>query len=377
MNKSANDTLRKVVNTLFNPFAREDIIAPANADAATRALYHAGGLATGIGGTAFVLKTLINKAQAENREKDLNRLISYSKARYPTVSMSPNIKTTPNGDLDDDPAVDKLKRLHEFGNVDPEIEAAKEAGQENIVQDFRSPGSTLVTREAEGRHDPQHLALAAAGVILGGVGGWQAAEYLADKDRAVELGKRLQGLKNKVDQMTYEEYRRTRGLPQEQKVAALTPSEVHAANPKAALYPKDKASPKDGPTVVDAAGALANPVNWWQTAQSGWWLWAAAAFALSYKASKAFNDKNDPNRQRVKQIAEIAAQRAKSTEAPVVMAESGLDDIDDRQTRQPKLKPKALGAAHAQAPVQAPRAALSDAVPTDSRDPYANLLAQG
>ena len=336
------DFVVKTLNTLFNPFEYDNIHKPTDPSPGRVALHHAGGLAVGYGGLGLVARKLFRYQQTQLEKTQRDKLQSFVQAQYPTISIDPN--------TDDAEEEEEIKQL---GLAPKEASSA-------AWQLAAGPKRTAV-KTITGGQDSAHLALAVAAAIAGGTGGWQLAEYVRDRQRKQELTDRVTQSENEVDQLLHSEYRRTRGLDKQ----AFTPAELADKYPESAHY-RGQVGAKE-PSLI---GALARPRGAVQAAENLWWLWAAAAFALSYRASKVYSDNNDPNRQRMKQLEEVAQDRAKVRTAPVLMNESNLAGMTHAKPR-PKPKPTTSVTV---APTPPASTAFADATPVDASDPYADLL---
>lgn len=414
LTKTANrDAVTRLVNTLFNPMAREKILTPPNSDPASRALYHAGGLAIGYGGLAFVLRKLINRQQELDRQRDVERLVAYNEARFPTMSVG----TKPGTERQEAEVsgVTPGDMASGFGEELPELGTAETNTLfKQSALDKRANWAAALIREMTGTHDTAHLAMAAAATILGGVGGWQIADYQADRKRREQLEKRIQQNKTLIDTLAHKEYVRTRGLPETpepaeavpgvdigepEKVAAEVPVTPHtiAERYRTPMYAKTITNRKE-PGAGSVIGNAANPENWPRAVATMWWIWAAAAFALTYRAAKVYSDKTDPARARLKELQDIAEARARSSDAPVLMEASPLEELQPAPKK--STVPRQTSGVHVRSTAEAPRESLEDmakpapattatqrrakqvttgpatSTPVDPKDPYANLLNQ-
>jgi len=233
------------------------------------------------------------------------------------------------------------KELEDLGI--PELPVLKNADEGGIID-----------REITGRHDPAHLALAAVAAIAGGYGGWRLADYLADRGKGENLDTRISKTKNLIDRMIFKEIERTRG-PQKE-----------AEEPSRNRNFSDHAQEGGGSNVWGSAGKLLHPGNLGQGIMTVWWLWVAAAFALSYSASKRWADKKDPNRERLKELENISKERAKVREAPVLLDESSLTGVPAFSGSPAPPAPRSIAAV----PVQG----VKTKTPVDASDPYAAIL---
>ena len=104
-----------------------------------------------------------------------------------------------------------------------------------------------------------------------------------------------------------------------------------------------------------------------------WWLWAVAAFALTYRAAKTYGDIKDPARRRLKELQGVAAERAKVKNTPVLMEVSQQDPVPKPRA----VTAEPVQAALPEAPKPQPRSLAADmgkAPEVDKDDPYAHLL---
>lgn len=366
--EAGSDYLVRTLNTLFNPFEFENILSPPQATPWSRALHHAGGLALGYGGLAIVLRKMMQYKSELDREKDDEKLRSYAAAKYPTLSPDPKKDPEEERKLEA-PGVAPVTSM-------PELED-KVAFTSGATKGLR-PAERLVKKTVWGPQDPAHLALAAAAAVIGGSAGWKLADYLEDKRRGKELENRVDVAADEIDRLLYEEM-----MKREQKTASvrLSPTNI-SRNP----YKGIPSATPGGPDEPSMVASLLHPGRALKGAETLWWLWAVAAFALTYKAAKIYGDAKDPNRRRIKQLQEVAKERAKSKEAPVLMQVGDLPSP-------PKTRSISTETVQAAAPepvlpplpkpsvpkVSAPKprslaADMGKAVEVDKDDPYAHLL---
>jgi hypothetical protein len=322
----------RLFNSLFNPFARENILYPANSTARSRALHHAGTLAVGYGGLGLVLRKVVQAQQESKVQKTVQKLRSFSAARNPTLSIDPY--------LNDE---EQEKELEDLGI--PELPVLKDASG--------VPTSSM------------HMALAAAAAVAGGYGGWRLADYLADRDKGEELDTRISKTKNLIDKMIFDELERTRGSQKAAAFAAAGWCLEKESDAKNRGY-SDHAQGGGRSGLWGTAGKMLYPPNLGHGIMTVWWLWVAAAFALSYSAAKRYADKKDPNRERIKELGDISEERAKVREAPVLLDESSLTSAP---TFSGSLEPPASRSIAA-VPVQGDKTKI----PVDPKDPYASIL---
>jgi hypothetical protein len=357
-----SDFLPRLLNTLFNPFAREDILYPPDSTPWTRAVYHAGGLAIGYGGLGVVLRKLVQTQQKSTTQETLQKLRAFSSARNPTVSIDPH--------LDD---AEQEKELENLGL--PELPHLKAAADPTSAIPFYG-GSAAATsvnpilnplgRELRGKHDPAHLALAAAAVIAAGYGGWRLQDYINDRNTEEGIEDRIAKTKNLIDKMVFKEVERTRGL---RKAAAFSAVSFCLEKESQGLSPDDlpSADEKKHGLWGSARGVL-NPFSGaaLRGIETLWWVWAAAAFALSYGAARKFADKVDPNRKRLTEIESLAEDRSRVYEAPVLLDESSFSSI-------PPLASRPESSAQ-RVPAAVPVEGVKTKTPVDAMDPYASIL---
>jgi hypothetical protein len=299
-------------------------LSPTNASPEKRALFHAGTLALGYGTLGFALRRIINKAEEEGRVEDASRLKAYVAARYPVVSPDPNLR---------------------------DVKSEEKARALGVKPVEESPELAFVQKGAAYKGEsPRHLALAAAATLAGGLGGWHLADFVSDTERREELDEAIAKKQNKIDKLVYKEYLRTRGLedPMDKKAAEEMLEEF-------AMIEKE------------AEGIFADVRH---DVKSWWLLYAAATAVLGYKGAKAYFDKMDPNRKRIKELQEIAREKAKVKDAPVLMDESAFPELEGAvKAKGGGRKLQSVGLPGKEQ-TKAPREAL-----TDPKDPYANLLA--
>ena len=344
------DFLNRVFNSFFNPLAREDILAPPNSTAQSRMLYHAGTLSLGYGGLGLVLRKMVRAQQKNETRKTVQKLRAFSAARNPTLSIDPY--------LDDE---EQEKELENLGI--PELPSLKAAGTDAGLPD----------KYAFDLETTPYLALTAAAVIASGYGGWRLSDYLEDRKREEKLDKGILKTKNMIDKMIFDEIERVRGPQKAAALSAVCQCLEKESQRNLSLDDLYKAHP-GAPPAKDYAGGehifawttgfgnlLIHPLRAMETS---WWVWAAATFAVSYAAAKRFGDKADPNRQRLKEVEDIAKERAKVTDAPVLLDESSLTPVPSVSTESSNLR------ATAAVPVQG----VKTKTPVDATDPYASIL---
>jgi len=366
MKKTAEaEYFKRTLNTLFNPFEYDDILTPPNASPMSRALHHAGGLALGYGGLAVVLRKLMHYKTQLDSEKTQDKLKSYAAAKYPTLSADP----------DEDPEKEKEDAAPGVSNAELIRELQQKAATSGMFTAAK-PAKNLVKKTLWGSQDPAHLALAAAAAVIGGTAGWKLADYVEDKRRAQELADRVGKAEDDIDKLLYEELQK-KNTNQKEANERLSPTNI-GANPYRGT-PSVSSSPTGEPSLWET---LTDPGRLFKGVETLWWLWAVASFALTYKAAKTYGDLKDPNRRRVKQLKEIAKERAKSKEAPVLMDVSQMPtppktrDISTEQVQAapaPKPLPKPPVVTPKQ-PTQSLAEDMGKKPAVDKDDPYAHLL---
>ena len=353
-----SDFLVKLFNTLFNPFERDRILTPSNSSPFSQAAHHAGGLALGYGGLGMLVRKVVQSRQESKTQETLRRLRSFSAARNPTLSIDPY--------LDDE---EQEKELEDLGL--PELPGLKSANGSEWWNLLTNPFTKSLNTEVTGDHDPAHMAMAMGAVIAAGYGGWKLQDYISDNKREKARDTRISNMRNLIDKMVFEEVQRSR-FPQ--KAAAFTAAcHVLEKEGRDFLTPgsqqsKDysKQGEKRSPSMGGTFLSLLNPFNAVRGLETMWWLWATAAFALSYAAGKRFSDSSDPNRIRLKEIEDIAKERAKVKDAPVLLDESSFSGAPALTGGLESPRKKSISSV----PVQG----IKTKTPVDATDPYASIL---
>jgi hypothetical protein len=346
------DYLSRTLNTLFNPFEYENILSPPNASPGSKALHHAGGLLLGYGGLALVARKLIQAKNEASRKKDLGKLRDFAAAKYPTISLDPS--------LADDESAMEAPGVEPVADLPELDEVQKSAG--SFLWGVTDPVTNVTTKTMRGEQDTAHLALAAAAAVIGGTAGWKFADYLSDQDRNKELQGRIETKANEIDKLLYEE------MQKRQKTAAqrLTPADVGGNR---TAFPSGGKS--DQPGLLSTA---AWPPYLMKGVGTLWWLWAVAAFALTYRAAKTYGDAKDPARKRMKELQAIAQERAKMKNAPVLMDIPSLPEEPAPPTR--TVAPAPVQAKLPAAPKSSIDEDMGRKPEVDANDPYAHLLTQ-
>jgi hypothetical protein len=319
MQKQANkDDMVRLLNTFFNPVAFDRTIVSPSASPTKKALLHAGGLSVGYGGLAFLLRKLHKLKESEmlgiNQELSKKDTAAYTAGKYPTLSIDPDVS-----DIDEEKA---LKERLLLGGGD--VSEQKQANSSFVADGISGATGQFLHDISSKEHDSAHLALATAAVFAATAGGWRLADYLEDAERRSRLDVSIADTKNKVDKMIYDEYKRVKGAPG-QKVAGdgVFASEITSQIP----------SSRD---------TLTSPSRYPKAFANFYWLWAAFAFAFSYKAMRSFSDKNDPSRKRMSELKKLMSHRQKMTESPVLLDASQLPvpaKVSDTGAVQASAKP--------------------------------------
>jgi hypothetical protein len=356
----SGDYLSKTLNTLFNPFEYENILSPPNSTPGNRAMHHAGGLMVGYGGLAIVARKLMQARDESEKNKAQGKLRAFSSARYPTISIDPSLEDEEEEAMLEAPGVEESEAF-------PEL--AKSAS--SFLTQLVDPVTGAAVKTMRGQQDPAHLALAAAAAVMGGAAGWKFADYLSDTDRKNELDDRIKGKANEIDKILYDEMQRR------EKTASMSASEFRKSHPGSDRTSYSAATP--GKSKPGLFSTMAWPPHLLKGMESLWWLWAVSAFALTYKAAKNFGDTKDPARVRMKQLKEIAAERAKVKNAPVLMdVSSALPTPTTKSVAPIDIAPEPVRQVSAK-PAPAPEvsdleADMGKKPPVDKNDPYAQLL---
>jgi hypothetical protein len=269
-------------------------------------LRHSGKNLVAWGTTLFAMKLLLDQAGKFKKKKSDKELRKYINAKYPIVSLDPNL---------DDTLDEKAER--EIG-----LEKMSSGAWEEFKSFFKSVG----------RQDRANLHLAATimSSVGGAIGGYKIADKLISRREQNELRNKIDTNKNEMDKLMYEEYMRTRGLNKESR---------------------DK-------NVKWGVGTAAFNM---------WLVWATMSLALAYSGSKRYFDKEDPKRQRMKELMDIAKEQSKIKETPMLINETTFNP-----TSAASLKP---GKDSIKGRVFLPKKEKAkESIDVDTRDPYADVL---
>lgn len=353
---------------MFNPFEYDNILSPPQATPFSRALHHAGGLALGYGGLAVIIRKLSQYRSQLERKKDDEKLRSYVSARYPTVSPDPDI----------DPEKEKLLEAPGVEGTEEMPELTKVAISE-AWGTLGSPISTLAKKTVWGSQDSAHLAMATAAAVLGGMAGWKLSDYIEDQRRGKELDTRVETTADEIDRLLYEEMQKK--TPIQKTANRLRALDAANSNPYVGTPSASSLPDSNEPGFISS---FLHPTRAMKGLESLWWVWAVAAFALTYRAAKTYGDLKDPNRKRIKELQDIAKERARSKNAPVLMQVNDMPkapktrDISSEKV-QAKPAPTAAPVPIPEPPMMKPKprdleADMGKKPEVDKDDPYAHLL---
>lgn len=304
-------TGKRLLNTLFNPFTT-DTLTPSQSSPTKRSLTHAAGLFAGYGGLAYLLRELIKADRRKIDETELEALRASAAER------------------EEEAELDKLEK-----------KAFVDFNLEELVRKYEA-----------GQLDTKHLALALSAAVAGGYAGYRVADRVQDVNRKQQLSKEISEKREDIDEALAEEFQATRGLGEHNLLKSAQ---------------EDTMLGRTGSTIGTAA---TNPLS--TLAVIGlpiYWMWVAAALALSYKASKDYFDETDPARARMGRLKEVARQRERVTSPPKFNVSESLAELE------------AGGGATKDVPkerdltsVPLPEAETSAPTEVDKRDPYASVL---
>ena len=326
MSKNKEASVKQYANLFFNPFAfgEGDIPTTARDTPTSTAVKHAAGLAVGYGGIGMLLRYLKKmKDEADVTTTD-SKMRDYIEAKNPILSLDPSIRDTKTEQKEKGIGVQRTEN-------DPTF-----MGKE---------GSSAI-----------HPALAIAAALTAGYGGYRLADRKIDRDEQREIDDQTAKDENKIDQLLYQEYVRSRGLD---KVAvergsvggikAIEPSFSSEVSP---------GSPNYNPGVDKLTATTASIYG----------VIALGLMALSHKAARSYMDANDPSRQRMTALRSALSEKGKVRGAPKFADMS-------------KFTGKAKSSPHKSSSVSLQRKSdtknpATDAKAVDDSDPYSDLLAQ-
>jgi hypothetical protein len=266
--KEATDFKTKLFNTLLNPFAGNDkTLSTTGASPMSKALTHGAGLAVGYGGLAM----LISKLKAKLDKPDMDRegeesIDSYVKAR-------------------------------------------------NLEMPFGKAATS-------GRH-PMHAALAVAAAAAGLYGGTRLASKSDAAIKTHDLDAEIGDTERQIADLIKQEYNRTRGIEDQQKVAFM------------------------------------------DTLKGGYGIYAAAALALAYAKAHDYVANSGEDAQKLKALQELAKRKKMLTEEPIT-----INPINFGQSN--NTLPSGAGEAKDMSSVALK--GQGTGTPTDPNDPYASVL---
>ena len=348
------------LNTLFNPFENNNILAPQSDTEAggwKKPAYHAAMLGLGYGGVAYALRRLLAEKDRATKKSLTDTMASAANAKNPILSIDPNV----------DDAIDEA-----------DLRGAGIEGDEDIMGIHKSANDEIsipvpsMSAESENKmFDKNWLAtaLAAAGAA-GGLGlGWSMADRVTDLEDKKTLAGRISTSENEIDRALYDEYARTRGLPTQADAlkGEKTTPEVNAE------YDVEKTAGTVNPQRVAQESALINKdvqgdglSGAMPFAASAYGVYALAALALSFNASKSFSDDRDPVRNRLKDLKQVGKEMAKVKGAPQFIDATDFPSVSGKPAAQapaPMTSTKVTG--------EAPHGMTA---PVDSKDPIRDLL---
>ncbi len=325
-NHTKEASAKQWANLFFNPlaFGKGDLPTTVGDTPTSTALKHAAGLGIGYSSIGMLLRYLKKlKDEADVTTTD-EKMKAYIEAKNPILSLDPSTR-----------------------------DVKREAKEKSIgVQE------TDVLKEASGWTDPAkspvHPALAIAAALAAGTGGWALADRKIDRKQQEDIDAQIDKEENKIDQLLYKEYLRTRGLDKSAKMnlgtALISETEVPLTTGTSASH-----NP-----LITKGGALATSV---------YGVVALGLMALAHKASRSYMDANDPNRQRMGQL------RAALDEKGKVRGGTQFADLSDF-SKASAPKPTKSGGVSLQRKSESKNPA-KDSKAVDPSDPYAELLAQG
>ena len=228
-------------------------------------------LKAGLGwaGIAAGVKLLSAYKDSLGQGKDTQRLRSYINARYPVVSIDPNVGDTEEENKERNLGVTPVQTM-----IEPDMMKAAGEGEERA--------GLWETATSQGIH-PMHPIATALAMSIGIYGGAKGVDYFLKRRRSKQLDKNIAGSRNELDKLLYDEYNRTRGLS------------------KTAGDPTKK---------------------WSEAGKKAYATLFSVLFIASLYSSKKFLDNKDPNRNRMKELQALARERAKMTDAPIMFESS-------------------------------------------------------
>jgi hypothetical protein len=324
-NNTKEASAKQWANLFFNPlaFGKGDLPTTMGDTPTSTALKHAAGLGIGYGSVGMLLRYLKKlKDEADVTTTD-EKMKAYIEAKNPILSLDPSTR-------------DVKREAKEKSIGVQETDVLKEAG-------WTDPAKS-----------PLHPALAIAAALAAGTGGWALADRKIDRKQQEDIDSEVAKEENKIDQLLYNEYLRTRGL---EKSAKMTLGTELISETSAPLTTGTSSSHNP---LITKGGALATSV---------YGVVALGLMALAHKASRSYMDANDPNRQRMGQL------RAALDEKGKVRGGTQFADLSDFSKASAPKPLKSSGVSLQRKSDSKNPAKDSKAV--DPSDPYAELLAQG
>jgi len=327
--------ITKTLNTFFNPFEWDNILKLRGQSESDAALMHGASLTVGLGAAAALARSLSRKGEG-NRE---NEIRAWSNARYPVMSIDNSLR--------DSAKEEKIRSAGSRGQIEdlPELNKTSKDDGNKADQSFTQilPSPTKVVGNIAGSNfSVDHPAVALAAAIAGLYGGYKLSDYSKDANRSEELDNKIKQKQNDIDKLVYQEYMRTRGL------------EKAAVEKKYTYTDFDKSPTITGTMTTEPIRGLRRFFG------TGYSMWVLGAASLAYIYSKKYHDKNDPARSREKQLQEVARDRARQTDAPIMLSSGGFQDVSAGSRKVQQAPPK--------------RSAQISTVPSTTNDSFDDLL---
>jgi hypothetical protein len=199
-------------------------------------------------------------------------------------------------------------------------------------------------------------ALAIAAALAAGYGGYRLADRKIDRDEQREIDDQTAKDENKIDQLLYQEYVRSRGLDKVAKErGSVGGIKLIEPRPRSEAYLGSSNYSPGWDKITSTTASIYGVV-------------ALGLMALSHKAARNYMDSNDPSRQRMKELRSALSEKGKVRGAP-------------KFTDMSKFKGKAKSSPHKSSSVSLQRKSdtknpATDAKAVDDSDPYSDLLAQ-
>jgi hypothetical protein len=323
MQKQANKytPAGKLFNTLFNPFALPgDIYTIGDpADKSKAAVSHAATLTAGIGGLAYLAKRLSDRRKSRHDrglygdlEQDA-QLRSLINAQFPIISYDPNLR-----DAEQERKQEALGVERSLNPLPPGFLEKESAANpiKDIVQIAGSPVKLLQKWVQEGGNfSPMHPALALTAATAALYGGYRVARQQTKRDQSKALDSRISDLQNETDALAYEELKEQGRLPQ--KTAASDGMTVYNRTSRPRDYREDDPAGSSALGLVDQV--FRNPKGGVSAMMALVGLASVGMAAVSYRGTRNYMDKTDPNRQKMKDLRNYFRKKALVRRPPVLM----------------------------------------------------------